>query len=206
MIAVSGASAAADHPEFSPKERQDDMGRLRDFFYPPGYSEQAIVSLENGKVPPEMTVAEFARLHCGESRVVILNPCMVRYKSPKGMEYVVVAPGGNKGFVDPAEAQAYFHDRMEKSVMDYGAEIDALNQYIESFCEQVENGVTPRQALAAQGERPRINHAIAAPNPEAKFQALEKYGIDLVERARAGKLDPVIGRDDEIRRATERAQ
>ncbi|HET6882387.1 MAG TPA: ATP-dependent chaperone ClpB [Pirellulales bacterium] len=37
-------------------------------------------------------------------------------------------------------------------------------------------------------------------NPEAKYQALEKYGIDLVERARQGKLDPVIGRDQEIRR------
>jgi ATP-dependent Clp protease ATP-binding subunit ClpB len=37
-------------------------------------------------------------------------------------------------------------------------------------------------------------------SPEGKFQALEKYGIDLVERARAGKLDPVIGRDQEIRR------
>ncbi len=37
-------------------------------------------------------------------------------------------------------------------------------------------------------------------NPEEKFQALQKYGIDLVERARRGKLDPVIGRDQEIRR------
>jgi len=37
-------------------------------------------------------------------------------------------------------------------------------------------------------------------NPEAKFQALDRYGIDLVERARRGKLDPVIGRDREIRR------
>ena len=37
-------------------------------------------------------------------------------------------------------------------------------------------------------------------NPEEKFQALQKYGIDLVERARQGKLDPVIGRDAEIRR------
>jgi len=36
--------------------------------------------------------------------------------------------------------------------------------------------------------------------PEAKFQALEKYGIDLVARAEQGKLDPVIGRDQEIRR------
>ncbi len=37
-------------------------------------------------------------------------------------------------------------------------------------------------------------------SPEEKFQALEKYGIDLVERANQGKLDPVIGRDAEIRR------
>ena len=37
-------------------------------------------------------------------------------------------------------------------------------------------------------------------NPEEKFQALERYGIDLVERASQGKLDPVIGRDQEIRR------
>jgi len=36
--------------------------------------------------------------------------------------------------------------------------------------------------------------------PEGKFQALERYGIDLVEQARRGKLDPVIGRDGEIRR------
>ena len=37
-------------------------------------------------------------------------------------------------------------------------------------------------------------------NPEGKYQALQKYGIDLVDRARQGKLDPVIGRDQEIRR------
>src|SRR5260221_4782359 len=37
-------------------------------------------------------------------------------------------------------------------------------------------------------------------NPEEKFQALKKYGIDLVDRASKGKLDPVIGRDQEIRR------
>ena len=40
-------------------------------------------------------------------------------------------------------------------------------------------------------------------NPEGKFQALEKYGIDLVDRAEQGKLDPVIGRDQEIRRVVQ---
>src|SRR5580692_9065741 len=37
-------------------------------------------------------------------------------------------------------------------------------------------------------------------NPESKYQALERYAVDLTEQARRGKLDPVIGRDDEIRR------
>ena len=36
-------------------------------------------------------------------------------------------------------------------------------------------------------------------DPEGKYEALEKYGNDLTELARRGKLDPVIGRDDEIR-------
>jgi ATP-dependent Clp protease ATP-binding subunit ClpB len=40
-------------------------------------------------------------------------------------------------------------------------------------------------------------------NPEGKYQALERYGIDLVERAHQGKLDPVIGRDQEIRRVVQ---
>jgi hypothetical protein len=37
-------------------------------------------------------------------------------------------------------------------------------------------------------------------DPEGKYEALEKYGIDLTEMAKQGKLDPVIGRDEEIRR------
>ncbi|MDQ8201228.1 ATP-dependent chaperone ClpB [Pelagicoccus enzymogenes] len=46
----------------------------------------------------------------------------------------------------------------------------------------------------------RGNQRVTSQNPEATYQALEKYGSDLVERARSGKMDPVIGRDDEIRR------
>jgi len=46
----------------------------------------------------------------------------------------------------------------------------------------------------------RGNQRVTTDNPEATYQALEKYGIDLVAQARKGKLDPVIGRDEEIRR------
>ena len=46
----------------------------------------------------------------------------------------------------------------------------------------------------------RGSQRVTDQNPEDKYQALEKYGIDLTERSKKGKLDPVIGRDDEIRR------
>ncbi len=46
----------------------------------------------------------------------------------------------------------------------------------------------------------RGNQRVTDPNPEDKFQALEKYGRDLTALARSGKIDPVIGRNDEIRR------
>jgi ATP-dependent Clp protease ATP-binding subunit ClpB len=53
--------------------------------------------------------------------------------------------------------------------------------------------------LRALGEV-RGSHRVTDQSPEDKFQALEKYGRDLTDAASAGKLDPVIGRDDEIRR------
>ena len=46
----------------------------------------------------------------------------------------------------------------------------------------------------------RGTQRITDQNPESKYQALERYAVDLTESARKGKLDPVIGRDDEIRR------
>ncbi len=53
-----------------------------------------------------------------------------------------------------------------------------------------------KQALEAL----RGPHQVTDESPEGKYQALEKYSIDLTARAREGKLDPVIGRDEEIRR------
>ena len=44
---------------------------------------------------------------------------------------------------------------------------------------------------------------VTSPDPEGSYQALEKYGVDLTERARKGELDPVIGRDTEIRRVVQ---
>lgn len=63
-------------------------------------------------------------------------------------------------------------------------------------------GVTKDKILTVLKEM-RGGQTIDSPNPENTFQALEKYGRDLTELARLGKLDPVIGRDDEIRRVVQ---
>ena len=60
-------------------------------------------------------------------------------------------------------------------------------------------GAGPDQLLAAF-EKVRGSARVTTPDPEGTYQALEKYGVDLTASAREGKLDPVIGRDAEIRR------
>lgn len=62
-----------------------------------------------------------------------------------------------------------------------------------------EFGVTPDRLLRVLVEV-RGSQRVTDENPEAKYQALSRYGRDLTELARRGKLDPVIGRDEEIRR------
>ena len=64
------------------------------------------------------------------------------------------------------------------------------------------HGATP-DALKDAFQAVRGSARVSSPDPEATFQALEKYGVDLTARARAGELDPVIGRDAEIRRVVQ---
>jgi len=61
------------------------------------------------------------------------------------------------------------------------------------------NSITPEQIEGALKEVRGVGK-ITDQNPEDKYRALERYGIDLLDMARKGKLDPVIGRDEEIRR------
>ncbi|MBI5689207.1 MAG: ATP-dependent chaperone ClpB [Verrucomicrobia bacterium] len=73
------------------------------------------------------------------------------------------------------------------------AKPDALKKFLRSFeLDRAKVLGVLRQMRGAQ--------RVTSDNPEATYQALEKYGIDLVAQARKGKMDPVIGRDDEIRR------
>jgi len=60
-----------------------------------------------------------------------------------------------------------------------------------------------REAILAALQGVRGGQRVTGPNPEGTYQALEKYGRDLTAEARSGKLDPVIGRDEEIRRTVQ---
>jgi len=59
------------------------------------------------------------------------------------------------------------------------------------------------EALREAFTKVRGSARVTSPDPEGSYQALEKYGVDLTERARKGELDPVIGRDTEIRRVVQ---
>ena len=74
--------------------------------------------------------------------------------------------------------------------------LDSANSHLkELFRTYQVNREAVMQALASV----RGNQRVTSDNPEETYDALKKYGTDLVERARQNKLDPVIGRDDEIR-------
>jgi ATP-dependent Clp protease ATP-binding subunit ClpB len=65
-----------------------------------------------------------------------------------------------------------------------------------------DQGATPQNLLDAF-EKVRGHARVTSENPEDTYQSLEKYGVDLTARAREGALDPVIGRDSEIRRVVQ---
>ncbi len=66
-----------------------------------------------------------------------------------------------------------------------------------------EAGATEESLVAAFPTVRGGDRRVTTPDPEQNFQALERYGVDLTERAREGKVDPVIGRDSEIRRVVQ---
>ncbi len=67
----------------------------------------------------------------------------------------------------------------------------------------LEKHAAGREAILQALQSVRGGQRVTSPNPEGTYAALEKYGRDLTAEARAGKLDPVIGRDDEIRRVVQ---
>ena len=113
-------------------------------------------------------------------------------------------------------AQPYMSQRLKQVFYTAQKEAERLkDEYVSTehllvgITEDQSKGPAPRILSALGVTRDRVYQVLTSirgsqrvtdPNPEEKYQALEKYGRDLTEMARRGKLDPVIGRDKEIRR------
>ena len=110
------------------------------------------------------------------------------------------APQLDSKVLDVLEAAQREADTMKDEFVSIEHILLALTR-VESKAKQVLklNAVSEKDILTAM-QSVRGSSRVTDQNPEDKFQALEKYGIDLVKCARQGKLDPVIGRDQEIRR------
>ena len=125
-----------------------------------------------------------------------LAPLMVRNEADEAVTGLPNAYGGDEPRMSKelsnkvANAEKYQQD-FKDDFLSVEHLLLAMNDRLDMGSEEV------MQAMQAV----RGSHRVTDQNPEEKFAALEKYGQDLTARAAEGKIDPVIGRDDEIRRA-----
>ncbi len=124
-----------------------------------------------------------------------LAPLMVRNKAEEAVSKLPKAYGGSEprlsremnNVADNAES---FRRDLKDDYLSVEHLLLAMNQRL---------GIGSEEMLQAL-QQVRGSHRISSQNPEEQFQALAKYGQDLTQRARDGKVDPVVGRDEEIRR------
>ena len=134
-----------------------------------------------------------------------VNKTVIERLTDEAISRIVKVSNGNGEYITPALNEAL--DEAEKQAKDmkdefvsvehlfYGL-IEKPNAEVEKIFESA--GVDKNAYMKALAEV-RGNVRVTSENPEDTYDVLNKYGQDLVERARTGKLDPVIGRDEEIR-------
>ncbi|HVC72111.1 MAG TPA: AAA family ATPase [Acidimicrobiales bacterium] len=137
---------------------------------------------------------------------------------PDGLAVPLLGRAG----VEPAALGQQVNERLDKLAKAYGSSAPAMGRETSRVLDEADTirgdmgdeylsvehlllaladkiGVSRDQLLTALRQI-RGSHRVTSQNPEEQYQALERYGRDLTEAARQGKLDPVIGRDEEIRR------
>jgi len=156
---------------------------------------QALIEQPEGIVQPILQ-------KLGTSRDVILQGLQTALKKKPavtggGVGEIYLSPTLNRVF-EKALAEA---DRLKDEYISTEHLLIAIADEEASDAGRIlrENGVT-RDAIFTILKDIRGNQRVVDQNPEEKYQALKRYSRDLTEEARKGKLDPVIGRDEEIRR------
>ena len=156
-------------------------------------------SLNNPELTPDHVLSALMRQDDTIVPVVVqklgLAPLMLRNRADETVAKLPRAYGGGEPRLSrELNNVVEMAERYQKDLKDDYLSVEhlvlAMNQRL---------GVGSEELLQVLREV-RGSHRVTSPNPEEQFQALEKYGTDLTQRARDGKIDPVIGRDDEIRR------
>jgi ATP-dependent Clp protease ATP-binding subunit ClpB len=155
---------------------------------------------------PEVTSAHLLAAMLGQEGTVVLPvlekvgvaPLSLRNKLDNDLAKLPKAFGGNEPQFSRDLRDAF--ERADAARVELGDEYLSIEHLLLALAALV--GVARDDLLAALREV-RGSHKVTSQNPEEQYQALEKYGRDLTEAARKGKLDPVIGRDEEIRRVVQ---
>ena len=112
--------------------------------------------------------------------------------------------GSDGQYLSSSLAKAFDEaDKIAKAWSDSFVAADALLVALRRTAGRELGSLPEAKALEAAAQEIRGGRTVDSKAAETTFEALEKYGIDLTERARTGALDPVIGRDEEIRRAVQ---
>ena len=141
-------------------------------------------------------------------RAVGANPAEIRRAATRAVERLPSARGASVGEPGLARELVNALNAAEQIARPLGDEYVSTEHLLAGLAQvggEVarvlrQAGATEKTLVAAFGQVRGGERRVTSADPEETYQALEKYGVDLTERARAGKVDPVIGRDSEIRR------
>jgi ATP-dependent Clp protease ATP-binding subunit ClpB len=153
----------------------------------------------NAEVTPEHLLAAVLDQPDGIAGPVLtrvgVEPAVARERSGADLARLPQAFGGQEPSVN-RELRDVLTDA-DTQRTDMGDEYLSVEHLLLAMADRI--GVSRDQLLEALRDV-RGSHRVTSQNPEETFQALERYGRDLTALARQGKIDPVIGRDEEIRR------
>jgi ATP-dependent Clp protease ATP-binding subunit ClpB len=124
-----------------------------------------------------------------------IAPLTVRNKIAESLAKLPKAYGTSEPSLSRELSDAF--QRADQARSEMGDEYLSVEHLLLALSDRL--GVSRDELLKAL-QAIRGSHRVTSQNPEEQYQSLERYGRDLTELARQGKLDPVIGRDDEIRR------
>jgi ATP-dependent Clp protease ATP-binding subunit ClpB len=134
------------------------------------------------------------------------DPSAVRAKAERAIERLVKAAGSTVAQPQVSRQVANALVAAEEIARPLGDEYVSTEHVLAALVridKSLVPGVTEEALVAAFSTVRGGQRRVTSQDPESTYQALEKYGVDLTARAREGKLDPVIGRDSEIRRVVQ---